>query len=135
MQFITYFELNENMSESERQAIAAKVMESGLFPPAGVNILSWDATPDLWGTIRVEADTVEQVVQAIGMWRAVGGGFFKVTKTSPTMAIQDIIPLITWAARTRSSRSCVTSRKNWASARFSLRPKEARCLTRTPCVA
>ncbi len=77
MQFITYFELNENMPESERQAIAGKVMGSGLFPPEGVNILSWDATPDLWGTIRVEADTVEQVVQAIGLWRAAGGGLFK----------------------------------------------------------
>ena len=95
MQFITYFELNEDMPESERQAIAGKVMGSGLFPPEGVNILSWDATPDLWGTIRVEADTVEQVVQAIGLWRAAGGGFFKTTKTAPAMPVQEIIPLIT----------------------------------------
>jgi len=33
MQFITYFELNDNTSESERLAGAGKIMEKGLFPP------------------------------------------------------------------------------------------------------
>ena len=93
MQFLTYFELNENTSEADRLAGAGKIMEKGLFPPEGVNIISWMATPDLWGVVILEADTVEQVVRAIGMWRAAVPGFFNSTKTAPAMAVQELIPL------------------------------------------
>ena len=94
MQFITYGELNENMPESDRQAAAARLMDSGMFPPEGVEIIRWDATPDLWGTVVFEADTVEKVVEVIGQWRVAGAGFFKVSKTAPVMPVQEIIPLI-----------------------------------------
>ena len=39
MQFITYWELNEDMPEEQRLGIAAKLQDSGLFPPEGVNIV------------------------------------------------------------------------------------------------
>ncbi len=94
MQFITYFELNENMAESDRQAAAGKIMASGLFPPEGVEIIRWDSTPDLWGTLVFEADSVEKVVEAIGQWRIAAAGFFKSTKTAPVMPVQEILPLI-----------------------------------------
>jgi hypothetical protein len=94
MQFITYWELNENMPEAERQAIAGKLMESGMFPPEGVEIIRWDSTPDLWGVVIFEAVSVEKVVEAIGQWRVAGAGFFKSTKTAPVMPVQEIIPII-----------------------------------------
>ena len=94
MQFLTYFELNENMSDAERLQIADRLTSSGLFPPQGVNIVRWDATPDLWGTLIVEADNAEDVFRAIGLWRAAGAGFFKVTKTAPLLPVQEVIPVI-----------------------------------------
>ena len=93
MQFITYFELNENVSEADRLAGAGKIMEKGLFPPEGVNVISWLSTPDLWGAVVIEADTFEQVMRAIGIWRAAVPGIFKMTKTAPAMAVQELIPL------------------------------------------
>ena len=53
-----------------------------------------DTTPDLWGVVIFEADTVEQSVQAIGTWRAAGAGFFKLTKTSPMMPVQELVPIM-----------------------------------------
>ena len=68
-------------------------MENGLFPPEGVNVISWISTPDLWGTVVLEADSFDQVMRAIGVWRAAVAGTFTTTKTAPAMAVQEIIPL------------------------------------------
>ncbi|MBC8281142.1 MAG: DUF3303 family protein [Chloroflexi bacterium] len=93
MQFVTYFELNQNVSEADRVGGAAKIMEKGLFPPEGVNIVSWMTTPDMWGVLISEADTAEQVMRAIAVWRAAIPGFFTTTKTAPAMSVQDAIPI------------------------------------------
>lgn len=93
MLFMTYWELNENMPDSERNAAAQKLTSAGLFPPEGVRIIRWDGTPDNWGILIFEAESVEDVMRTMDMWRAAGAGFFKVTRTSPAMPVQDIIPL------------------------------------------
>ena len=93
MLFLSYWELNENMSDQERLGIAEKLNSSKLFPPEGVNILRWDGTPDGWGIVLLEADSAANALRAINVWRAAGAGFFKVTKTSPALPIQDLIPI------------------------------------------
>jgi hypothetical protein len=94
MLFITYWELNEAMSEVERLPVGQKLMTLGLFPPAGVNIIRWDATPDGWGILIAEANSAADINRAINMWRAAGNGFFKFTKTAPAMPVQEMMPLI-----------------------------------------
>ncbi len=93
MLFLAYFELNENMPESERIQVAQKLTSSGLFPPKGVNIIRWDGTPDGWGVLTLEADNVADIVRTIDIWRAAGAGFFKLTKTAPAMPIQELLPV------------------------------------------
>ena len=93
MLFLTYWELNENMSNAERLQVAEKLTSSGLFPPEGVNIIRWDGTPDAWGIVLLEADTAADAFRTIDLWRAAGAGFFKLTKTAPAMPIQDLIPI------------------------------------------
>ncbi len=94
MLFITYWELNELMPQMERQQVAQKLMASGLFPPAGVNIIRWDSTPDAWGVLIAEADSAADINRAITMWRTAGNGFFKFTKTSPILPVQEMMPLV-----------------------------------------
>jgi hypothetical protein len=91
MLFVTYWELNENMAEPQRLQLAEKLTSSGLFPPAGVNVLRWDGTPDGWGVLIMEAAQVEDVHRAIELWRAGGAGFFKSTRTAPAMPIQQMM--------------------------------------------
>jgi hypothetical protein len=89
MLFLTYWELNEDMSIEEQQGVAQKLVSSGLFPPKGVNIIRWDATPDGWGILIAEADSAADIAQSINMWRAAGTGFFKTTRTSPAQPVQE----------------------------------------------
>ncbi len=91
MLFLTYWELNEEMSIEERQQIAEKLTSSGLFPPKEVNIIRWDGTPDGWGILLAEAESAADINQAITMWRAAGAGFFKSTKTAPAQTIQELL--------------------------------------------
>ena len=91
MLFLTYWELNENMSIEERQQIAEKLTSSGLFPPKGVNIIRWDGTPDGWGILIAEAESAADIGQAVAMWRAAGTGFFKSTRTAPAQTIQELL--------------------------------------------
>lgn len=55
MQSLTYWELNENMSYADRLQVAHKLTRAGLFPPKRVNIVRWDATPDIWRALLLEA--------------------------------------------------------------------------------
>jgi hypothetical protein len=43
--------------------------------------------------VVLEADSFDQVMRAIGVWRAAVPGMFTTTKTAPAMAVQEIIPL------------------------------------------
>ena len=95
MLFLTYWELNENMSEGERLQVAEKLTSSGLFPPKGVNIIRWDATPDAWGILLAEAESAADIARAIDMWRAAGAGFFKMTKTSSAIPVEEAISVST----------------------------------------
>jgi len=104
MLFMTYWELNENMAEPERVQIAQKLTSSGLFPPAGVNVLRWDGSPDGWGILIMEADSAEAAYRALDLWRASGAGFFKSTKTSPALPIDQIIPIAADVQKTLASR-------------------------------
>jgi hypothetical protein len=92
MLFITYWELNENVALQDTLQAANKLTSSGLFPPQNVQILRWDITPDNWGILLVESDSAQAVSDALGMWRAAVPGFFKVTKTSPAVTVQEAIP-------------------------------------------
>ena len=93
MLFLTYWELNEDMSDTQRLQIAGKLTQGGLFPPEGIRIVRWDGTPDGWGTLLMEAESAADVFRALNLWRAAGAGFFKLTKTAPVMSIEELIPL------------------------------------------
>ena len=93
MQLLVYWELNEDMPEEQRLQVAQKLTSSGLFPPKGVKIIRWDGTPDGWGTLLLEAETAADAFRALDVWRAAGTGFFKVTKTAPTLPIEELIPI------------------------------------------
>jgi hypothetical protein len=93
MLFLTYWELNEAMSDQERAQVGQMLTSKGLFPPKGVKIVRWDGTPDGWGILVAEADNAADVFRALDLWRAAGAGFFKVTKTAPALPIQELMPL------------------------------------------
>ena len=89
MMFVTYWELNEDMSVEQRQQVAERLVTKGLFPPPNVNLIRWDATPDGWGILIAEAETAQDYFTALNLWRASGAGLFKHTKTAPALSVQE----------------------------------------------
>lgn len=92
MLFLTYWELNEEMSVEQRLEIAETLTEEGHFPPDGVEIVRWDLTPDGWGIVLTEADSPAAMHRALLVWRASGDGFFEITKTAPVQPVREAIP-------------------------------------------
>jgi hypothetical protein len=93
MLFITYWELNEEMSHAERAQIMKKLTGSGLFPPSGVKIVRWDTTPDSWGILVADAPSPAAMYRAMTLWRTAAAGFFKTTKTAPAVPIHESMPI------------------------------------------
>lgn len=91
MLFVTVWELNENTPVGANIAAAQNLMERGLFPPAGVEILRWDATPDGWGVLIVEAESAGAMEATLTLWRAAVPGFFKATRTAPASPVQETV--------------------------------------------
>ena len=91
MQFIMYWELNEDMPSDERLAIDGQLMETGLFPPEGAKVTGWWGTPDNWGILMIEADTAEAAFDSLNVWRNAAAGIFTFTKTAPAMKIEDSV--------------------------------------------
>jgi hypothetical protein len=89
MLFITYWELNEDLSVAERMEGAQQLMSAGLFPQEDVNTIRWDITPDGWGVTIFEADNEAAVSRSLNMWRQASPGLFTFTKTSTARPVQE----------------------------------------------
>lgn len=92
MLYLTYWKVNEEMPIQERQEIAQRLTEEGLFPPENVELVRWDGTPDGWGIAIWEADSHEPLYDALNMWRAGGTPFFEETKTAPAAPVEEVLP-------------------------------------------
>jgi hypothetical protein len=91
MLFVTVWELNENTPVAANVGAAQKLMSAGVFPPEGVTIIRWDATPDGWGILVTEAENVGALELALTAWRAATPGFFKMTRTAPASPVQETV--------------------------------------------
>ncbi len=89
MLFLTYWELNEEMPVEQRLQITQKL--SAMLPIEGVNIIQWVITPDAWGILLAEAESVADISRAINAWRVAGAGFFKCTRTAPAQTIEESV--------------------------------------------
>lgn len=76
---------------AQRLEAGQKLLSTGLFPPAGVNIIRWDGTPDGWGILLMEADDFTAVTRALDAWRMAVPGMFKFTRTAPAQPIEELM--------------------------------------------
>ena len=89
MLFLCYWELNENIAVIDHLKLGKMLMESGLFPPPGTELIRFDMTPDYWGITVFKAESAEAAFSAIDLWRVAGTGVFKNVKVSPAMPVKD----------------------------------------------
>jgi hypothetical protein len=89
MLFLCYWELNENMPVTDHLKLGKMLLDSGLFPPPGTELIRFDMTPDYWGITVFKAESAEAAFSAIELWRVGGTGVFKKVKVSPAMSVME----------------------------------------------
>ena len=96
MLFVSYWELNENITPKELAELAAELMEKNLWPVEGTEILGFYVTTDvpIWGITIEDAENVETLLKGAAVWTNAKPGVFKVLKVSPAMTAEDAIPII-----------------------------------------
>ena len=95
MIFMTYWELNPSFDPSDLADVAQKILSKRLYPTEGVKQIAWYiSTSDLWGISIDEAQTEEQLVKDMSIWRIAKPGLFKKTKISPAMETAKVIPIV-----------------------------------------
>jgi len=96
MLFLSYWELNENITPKELAELAAELMEKNLWPVEGTEILGFYVTTDvpIWGITIEKAEDVETLLKGAAVWTNTKPGVFKVLKVSPAMTAEDAIPVI-----------------------------------------
>jgi len=84
MLFLSYWELNENLSPKDMAKIAAELLEKKLWPIKGVKKIGWYTSTDvpIWGVDIYDAENVEQVLKITAVWTNAKPGFFKVVRVS-----------------------------------------------------
>ena len=89
MLFVSYWELNENMSDRDRLTAIGKIMAMPGSDGMVKESIRWDITPDNWGVSIFEADSAADVIRLFDTYRAAAPGFFKMTKTAPAVTAQE----------------------------------------------
>jgi len=96
MLFLSYWELNENITPKDIVKVAAELTEKKVWPPKGTKVLGWYTTTDVpaWGITIEEAESVETILKGIAAWTNAKPGFFKVVKVSPAMTAEEAMRVV-----------------------------------------
>ena len=97
MLFLSYWELNENITPKDIVELAAKLMEKNLWPAEGTEILGFYVSTDvpIWGITIEEAESVESLLKGAVAWTNAKPGFFKVLRVPPAMTAEEAIRIVT----------------------------------------
>lgn len=89
--FITYYELGNDVALDEILEAGNRLMEEGMWPPEGMEVIRWDATVNRWGVTIAEADDFETIYRAQAMWEALVPGMFEEITTVPAAPVEEIM--------------------------------------------
>ena len=100
MLFLSYWELNPDFDPSKLGDLAATLLKKKLYPAEGINEIAWYVSAtDYWGLSIYEAETAEQMLRNIQMWRIAMPGLFKSIKTTICMDIVKMLPILSKLAK------------------------------------
>jgi len=89
MLMITYYEISNDVTTREVIEAGQVLMDEGLWPPEGMDIIRWDTTVDNWGVSIAEVDDYETINRAILMWESMVPGMFEETRTAPAAPVEE----------------------------------------------
>ncbi|MDD1773228.1 MAG: DUF3303 domain-containing protein [Methanomassiliicoccales archaeon] len=93
---ITFWKLNPDISPENITKVAAKIMEKGLFPPEGMEILGWYICPGGKGVTITESKTIDPAVAFKNwlVWVQEMTGFFECYEVLPAVSAQEAMQMV-----------------------------------------
>lgn len=93
---ITFWKLNPNIGPENIAKVAAKIMEKGLFPPEGMEILGWYICPGGKGVTITESKTIDPAVAFKNwlVWVQEMTGFFECYEVLPAVSAAEAIQMV-----------------------------------------
>jgi hypothetical protein len=93
---VTFWKLNQNVPPENLAKVAAKIMEKGLFPPEGMEILGWYICPGGRGVTISESKTIDPAVAFKNwlVWVQEMTGFFESYEILPAVSAQEAIQMV-----------------------------------------
>jgi len=93
---ITFWKLNPSIGPENIAKVAAKIMEKGLFPPEGMEILGWYICPGGKGVTITESKTIDPAVAFKNwlVWVQEMTGFFEYYEVLPAVSAAEAIQMV-----------------------------------------
>jgi hypothetical protein len=93
---VAFWKLNQNVPPENLAKVAAKIMEKGLFPPEGMEILGWYICPGGRGVTISESKTIDPAVAFKNwlVWVQEMTGFFESYEILPAVSAQEAIQMV-----------------------------------------
>ncbi len=92
---ITFWKINPKFGPEEIAKVAAKIMEKGLFPPEGTDVLGWYICPGGKGVTITESKTIDpaQAFKNWLVWVQEKTEFFEWYEVQPAVSAQEAIQM------------------------------------------
>ncbi len=93
---IAFWKLNPSISPDEIAKIAARILEKGLYPAEGVEILGWYICPGGKGVTIAESKSIDptRVFKDWLVWVQEKTGFFEYYEILPAVSAQEAIQMV-----------------------------------------
>lgn len=93
---VIFWKLNPSISPENIAKVAAKIMEKGLFPSEGMDVLGWYVCPGGKGVTIVESKTIDpaEAFKNWLVWVQEMPGFFECYEVLPAVSSQEAIQMV-----------------------------------------
>jgi len=93
---VTFWELNPDIPPESIAKVAAKLMEKGLFPPEGMEVIGWYICPGGKGVTITESKTIDPAVAFRNwlIWVQEMTGFFKSYEILPAVSAAEAVQMV-----------------------------------------
>jgi hypothetical protein len=93
---VAFWKLSQSIAPENLAKVAAKLMEKGLYPPEGVEILGWYICPGGKGVTITESKTIDPAVafKSWLVWVQEMTGFFESYEILPAVSAVEAVQMV-----------------------------------------
>jgi len=94
LKIVGFWKISSKISPAKTAEIAAKLLEKGLYPPEGMEIVEWLICPGGRGVIVAEVPDEMAALSSWLVWENAEPGYFEYIEMMPAVEAKDAISLV-----------------------------------------